>query len=196
MAALNLHDSEFLLSAVKYGQYAEHNFPEIAFVGRSNVGKSSLINVLLNRRNFARVSGQPGRTQTINFYRIDTIGFVDLPGYGFAKVPESVRQQWKPMIEDYLTKRKNLVGIIQIVDIRHKPSAEDEIMSRWLLEMGIPAWVVATKADKISRGQYKPSLERIMNLLHLPGVIFSSHTKEGRDNVLGLIKEMIEIGRP
>ncbi len=192
---LNLHDSEFLLSAVKTKHYPNHILPEIALVGRSNVGKSSLINALLNRRNFARVSGQPGRTQTINFYRVDSIGIVDLPGYGFARVPESVRQQWRPMIEDYLTKRNNLVGILQLIDIRHKPTADDQMMAKWLLETGIPAFVIATKADKVSRGQYKPRLEQTMSTLKLPAMVFSAQTKIGKDQLLGIINEFIETGR-
>lgn len=191
MSFKKLQDCEFLLSAVKTVHYPDHHYPEIALVGRSNVGKSSLINVVVNRKGFARVSGTPGRTQTINFYRVDQIGIVDLPGYGFAKVPLAVREKWQPMIEDYLTKRKNLVGVLQLIDIRHDPSKEDKIMAEWLHAIGLPAWVVATKADKIGKSKYKPNLEKIVNELKLPGVIFSAHTKFGKESVIDIINQLV-----
>lgn len=150
--SLNLHNAEFLTSAVDPKGYPVHDRKEIALVGRSNVGKSSLINTLVNRKKFARTSNQPGRTQTLNFYRVDTICLVDLPGYGFAKVPESVRKKWRPMIETYLMGRPNLVGVLHLVDVRHTPTADDQTMSQWLQTMDMPYVLIATKLDKISRG--------------------------------------------
>lgn len=187
---LNLHDAEFLLSAVNESHYPKHSYPEIALVGRSNVGKSSLLNALVNRKKFARVSGQPGRTQTLNFYRIDQLVIVDLPGYGYARVSEAIRRQWRPMIENYLTKRPNLKGIIQVIDIRHQPTADDRMMAEWINAMGIPAFVVATKADKISRGRHKPSLEKITDILQIPGIVFSSETRLGRDALISIVQQL------
>lgn len=188
--SFNIHDSEFILSAVNESHYPKHQYPEIALVGRSNVGKSSLINTLVNRKRFARVSGQPGRTQTINFYRVAQIGIVDLPGYGYAKVSESMRQQWKPMIENYLTKRQNLSGVLQIVDIRHQPTQDDQLMADWINAMDIPAFVIATKADKISRSKHKPSLNNITAKLELPGIVFSAQSRLGRDALLSIVQQL------
>lgn len=192
--SLKLHDCEFITSAVKPHQYPKYSYPEIVLVGRSNVGKSSLINALVNRKKFARISSEPGRTQTINFYRIDFLSIVDLPGYGFARVPESVRLSWKPMIEGYLTKRENLAGILQLIDIRHQPTNDDQMMARWITAMNIPAWVVATKADKISRSKYKASLKAIVNCLKLPGIIFSAQTKLGKEDLIVILNELASTG--
>lgn len=189
---LNLHNAEFLTSAVNSKGYPAHDFKEIALVGRSNVGKSSLINTLVNRRKFARTSNQPGRTQTINFYRVDTICLVDLPGYGFAKVPETVRQKWGPMIEDYLQERPNLVGVLHLVDVRHKPTEDDRIMSSWLNEMDMPYLLVATKADKISRGKFDRHAKIIRDSLGTEPVFFSAESGHGRDRLWGLIDKMLE----
>lgn len=189
--SFNIHDSEFLLSAVNENHYPKHAFPEIALVGRSNVGKSSLINTLVNRKKFARVSGQPGRTQTINFYRVDQVGIVDLPGYGYAKVSETLRQQWKPMIEKYLTNRPNLSGVLQVIDIRHNPTEDDQLMAEWIRTMGIPAFVIATKADKISKGRHKPSLNKITDTLQLPGIVFSAQTRLGRDALISIVQRLV-----
>lgn len=189
---LNVQDSEFLTSAVHERQYPTHQLKEIALVGRSNVGKSSLINTLVNRRKFARTSNQPGRTQTINFYRVDHMSFVDLPGYGFAKVPDRVRQQWRPMIENYLMNRPNLVGVLHLVDVRHKPTSDDELMADWLRQMEIPFVVVATKVDKISRGKYDRHLKVIRDTLHHEPVLFSAQTGQGRDKILELIRQFLE----
>lgn len=188
---LNLHNSEFLTSAVNSKGYPEHTLKEIALVGRSNVGKSSLINSLVNRKKFARTSNQPGRTQTINFYRVDTICLVDLPGYGFAKVPEHIRHQWGPMIESYLTDRPNLVGVLHLVDVRHKPTADDKMMSDWLANMDMPHIVVATKVDKISRGKYQQHAKQIRDSLKIDPVLFSAKTRQGRDEILALIRQFI-----
>ncbi len=148
-----IRDAQFTISAVSLEQCPQGHEPEVTLSGRSNVGKSSLINRLLNRRNLARTSASPGKTQTLNFYHInEAFYFVDLPGYGYAKVSKSLQQQWGPMIESYLMDRNNLRLILQLVDIRHEPSKEDKIMTEYLRGIGRPFAVVATKADKISRG--------------------------------------------
>lgn len=188
--SLNVHDAEFLTSAVNVRGYPIHDLKEVALVGRSNVGKSSLINTLVNRKKFARTSNQPGRTQTINFYRVDRLCLVDLPGYGFAKVPAAVRSQWRPMIEGYLTGRENLVGVLHLVDVRHKPTQDDQVMDAWLREMGIPSILVATKLDKLNRGQYQKHVKVIREVLQREPVLFSAKTKEGRDRLLALLTEM------
>jgi GTP-binding protein len=187
---LNVHNAEFLTSAVNARGYPVHDLREIALVGRSNVGKSSLINALVNRRKFARTSGQPGRTQTINFYRVDRLCLVDLPGYGFAKVPAAVRSAWRPMIEGYLTGRPNLVGVLHLVDARHEPTKDDQVMSIWLREMDMPSVLIATKADKISRSRYQKHVKMIREALQREPVIFSAQTKLGRVEVLSIICEL------
>ena len=189
--ALNLHDAEFLTSAVNAKGYPKHDLKEIALVGRSNVGKSSLINALVGRRKFARTSNQPGRTQTINFYRVDSLCLVDLPGYGYAKVPEGVRKQWGPMIEGYLSSRANLVGVQHLVDVRHKPTADDQTMNSWLREMDMPHVLIATKADKISRGKHGKHAKVIRETLGIDPVLFSAETRQGRDQILTLVQQMM-----
>ena len=188
--SLNLHRAEFLTSAVNARGYPVHDLKEIALVGRSNVGKSSLINTLVNRRKFARTSTQPGRTQTINFYQVDSLCLVDLPGYGFAKVPAAVRSSWRPMIEGYLTGRPNLVGVLHLVDVRHEPTKDDLVMGTWLSTMGVPSVLIATKVDKISRGQYQKHVKMIKNALGKEPVLFSAQTKEGREDILQVICEL------
>lgn len=166
-----IRKSEYAASAVKYEQYPGDGLPEIAMAGRSNVGKSSLINKFLGRRNLARTGNTPGKTQTLNFYRVnDAWFFVDLPGYGYAKVAKTLNAQWGPMMENYLKKREVLRAVIQIVDIRHAPSAEDIEMQQWLRTMEVPTMVVATKADKIARGQWPKHLKVIAKALDIPDV--------------------------
>ncbi|AZR73376.1 YihA family ribosome biogenesis GTP-binding protein [Anoxybacter fermentans] len=193
---MKIHNPEFVCSAVIEKNYPKHQLKEIALVGRSNVGKSSLINKLINRKKLARTSSQPGRTQTINFYKMDDyFYFVDLPGYGFAKVPLEVKKKWGEMIEHYLYNRSNLSAVIQLVDARHKPTEDDQMMYNWLKEMKIPALVVATKADKVSRGKRKPAKDLIFKTLNLPEnqpfTFFSAQTGEGKDEVWKFIKEYI-----
>ncbi len=180
---LNLHNSEFMLSAVHESHYPAHELPEVALVGRSNVGKSSLINTLVRRRKFARTSSRPGMTQTLNFYRVDRLVLVDLPGYGFAQVPRKIRENWGPMIESYLTKRPNLKGIIQLVDIRHKPTEDDCLMCDWLKALDKPFLVVATKADKVSRGQWARHLKVIRETLGVEALPFSAETGHGAEAI-------------
>jgi GTP-binding protein len=187
---INVHDAKFLTSVVNPQGYPAHDLPEVALVGRSNVGKSSLINTLVNRRKFARVSNQPGRTQTLNFYRVQNICLVDLPGYGYARVSAGTLRQWQAMIEGYLTERPNLVGIIQVVDVRHPPTADDRQMNEWLRAMDMPYVLVATKADKISRGRHLQHAKVIRETLGVDPILFSAQTKQGRDQVLRLVWEL------
>lgn len=190
MTRINFGDCEFVTSAVKASQYPNHHLKEIALVGRSNVGKSSLINALLNRRNLARTSNQPGRTQTINFYRVGPLSLVDLPGYGYAKVSQKTKEQWGSMIENYLNTRENLVGILQLIDIRHKPTEQDVIMAEYLRHLGTPAYAIATKADKLGRGKQRTNAHEIAEALQLPVLIFSASTKQGRDKLTAVIYDL------
>ncbi len=169
---------------------------EIAFAGRSNVGKSSLINALLNRKNLARTSSQPGKTQTINFYHInDEFYLVDLPGYGYAAANVKVKAQWGKMIEKYLSSSKNLRAVFLLTDIRHDPSANDIMMYRWISANGFEPIVIATKLDKIKRSQTQKQLSRIKAVLKMPEgskiFPFSAETKQGRDEIWEVIDTMI-----
>lgn len=160
--------AELVATAVKKNQYPQDDKKEIAFAGRSNVGKSSLLNLLVNRKNLARVSGSPGKTRTINFYEINgEFRIVDLPGYGYAKVSRSVTENWGEMIESYLAGRQGLVKVIQLVDIRHEPSAQDVQMYEWIRHYGFDGIVIATKSDKISRNETAKSLGAIRKTLRL-----------------------------
>jgi GTP-binding protein len=160
--------AELVAVAVKKNQYPEDSKKEIAFAGRSNVGKSSLLNLLVNRKNLARVSGSPGKTRTINFYEInDEFRIVDLPGYGYAKVSKSVSENWGEMIEGYLANRQSLLKVVQLVDIRHIPSEQDVQMYEWLKHYGFDGIVVATKSDKISRNEMIKNISEIRKTLGL-----------------------------
>ena len=166
---------------------------EVAFAGKSNVGKSSLINALLNRKSLARVSATPGKTQTINFYNInEEMYLVDLPGYGYAKVSEQEKIQWGKLIERYLNKSKQLKAVFLLVDIRHAPSANDTMMYEWIVSQGYHPIIIATKLDKIKRSQIAKNVKSLKEGLHLvPGtkvIPFSSETKQGRDEVWELIE--------
>ncbi|MCI5955068.1 MAG: ribosome biogenesis GTP-binding protein YihA/YsxC [Lachnospiraceae bacterium] len=171
--------------------------PEVAFAGKSNVGKSSLINALMNRKSLARTSAQPGKTQTINYYHInDAVYFVDLPGYGFARASESVKAQWGKMIEDYLHKSKQLKAVFLLIDIRHAPSENDCIMYDWICRNGYQPIIIATKLDKINRSQIQKQLKLIRMTLNVAeGTVlipFSAETKQGREEIYEIIDSILE----
>ena len=174
----------------------ENTKPEIAFAGKSNVGKSSLINALMNRKSLARTSGQPGKTQTINFYNVnDELYLTDLPVYGFAKVSEKEKQKWGRMIENYLHTSKQLRAVFLLIDIRHDPSANDKMMYDWMVYQGFHPIIIATKLDKIKRSQLQKQLKAIRTGLEVePETImipFSAQTKQGRDEIWELAEQII-----
>lgn len=188
--------AEFVISAVKQEQYPKLNVPEIALAGRSNVGKSSFINKMINRKNLARTSQKPGKTQTLNFYLInDQFFFVDVPGYGYAKVSKAEREQWGRMIESYFLNRQLLRGALLIVDIRHKPTNDDISMYDWFHYYEIPVVVIATKADKISKSKRDKQLKMIRTTLNLeknaPLIAFSSETGEGKEKAWEAVKSLL-----
>lgn len=183
--------------AVKREQYPPEELKEIAFAGRSNVGKSSLLNLMTGRKKLARISGSPGKTRTINFYRInDSFRIVDLPGYGYAKVSKSISESWGRMIEDYLENRENLLKVIQLVDIRHEPSKQDAEMYNYLKYYGLDGIVAATKADKISRNQLTKQMNVIRKMLELSPedrvIPVSSLKRTGHNQLLDEIEALLE----
>mgnify|MGYP001302778393 CR=1 FL=1 len=185
---MKIYQAEFVISAVSPKQYPQDNLPEIALAGRSNVGKSSLINRMIQRKNLARTSSKPGKTQTLNFYRVNgQMYFVDLPGYGYAQVSQAMKREWGKFIERYILERKNLKLLIIIVDIRHPPSKDDLAMYEWTLHHGVPLCVVATKADKISKGKWPKHLKVIREHLGMPPdshpIPFSSETGLGTEEL-------------
>lgn len=176
----------------------DHKLPEIAFAGKSNVGKSSLINALMNRKSYARISATPGKTQTINFYNInEELYLVDLPGYGYAKVSEKEKKEWGKLIERYLHSSKQLKAVFLLIDIRHDPSANDRMMYEWIVDQGYEPVIIATKLDKIKRSQIAKQLKAVKQGLGiLPGttvIPFSSVTKQGRDEIWELAEAKMEI---
>lgn len=174
----------------------ENDKPEVAFAGKSNVGKSSLINALMNRKSFARISSEPGKTQTINFYNInDAMYCVDLPGYGFAKVSKETQAKWGKMIENYLITSKQLRAVFLLIDIRHEPSKNDKDMYEWIVYNGYDPIIIATKLDKINRSQVQKHIKMIKTGLNVkPQTVvipFSSQTKQGRDEIWELIDSIV-----
>ncbi|EIL5579769.1 YihA family ribosome biogenesis GTP-binding protein [Listeria innocua] len=194
---MDVNNVELVISAVRPEQYPETDLPEYALAGRSNVGKSSFINTMIRRKSMARISQKPGKTQTLNFYKIEeALFFVDVPGYGFAKVSKTEREKWGVMIETYITSREQLRGVIQIVDLRHKPTEDDRMMYEFLKYYDIPVIVVATKADKIPRSKWQKNAKIVRETLDFDSddkfVLFSSETKMGKDEAWQFIKEEME----
>lgn len=196
---MNVNNVELAAVAVKAAQYPEETMPEVAFAGKSNVGKSSLINTMINRKALARTSQNPGKTRTINFYNVESkLYFVDLPGYGYARAPKSEIAKWGKMIEDYLIKRESLKAIIMLVDIRHEPGENDKMMYDWLKHYGHKIIVVATKSDKLKRSQlpkHKKMLSQALGLEKEDILIpFSSENKSGREELWAVIEQMSGLG--
>ncbi|AKP48010.1 MULTISPECIES: ribosome biogenesis GTP-binding protein YihA/YsxC [Bacillus] len=190
---MNVHEAELVISAVKPEQYPKEDLPEFALAGRSNVGKSSFINKMVNRKSLARTSSNPGKTQTLNFYRIENkLYFVDVPGYGYARVSKKEREAWGQMIETYLTTRKQLKLVLLLVDLRHPPTNDDVMMYDFLKYYDIPCMVIATKADKIPRGKWQKHVKQVKQTLKFDPadeiIIFSSETGEGKDKTWNLLE--------
>lgn len=193
---MNLHNVSLTISAVTPKQYPSTTFPEVAFAGRSNVGKSSFINKVLNRKSLARTSSKPGKTATINFFNIDnTLNFVDLPGYGFARVSKEEKKKWGTMIDTYLNSRETLSQVILIVDSRHAPTQDDIVMMNFIRNVCDRAVVVASKTDKLKKSEFNDSMKRIINDLRLSGddiiIPFSAVTGEGTDMFWDYINTII-----
>jgi GTP-binding protein len=182
--------------AEKHGWRPESSLPEVAFAGRSNVGKSSLLNALVRRKSFARVSRTPGRTREINFFRVNnTFVLVDLPGYGYARISKAKKAEWRPMIESYLRRTTQLRGIVLLLDIRREPSEDDRAMLDFLAELGVPTIVALTKADKLTKTDARDTVSRISRILALEPdqvIQFSAHSGEGRLELLDALMQLVE----
>lgn len=193
---MKVTSADIVISAVKPEQYPSESIPEFALAGRSNVGKSSFINKMINRKALARTSSKPGKTQTLNFYIInDILHFVDVPGYGYAKVSKSERAAWGKMIETYFTSREQLKAAILIVDLRHPPTKDDVAMYEFLKYYDLPCIVIATKADKIPKGKWQKHLKVTRETLGMDKeddlLLFSSETGEGKDKVWAVLKKFM-----
>jgi GTP-binding protein len=200
---MNVHTAELMISAAEAKQYPEGEVPEVALAGRSNVGKSSLINCIISRKALARTSSRPGKTQLLNFYQVSgktedgsfdgEYRIVDVPGYGFANVSKSIQAKWGAMMEQYFTTREPLLGVILIVDLRHEPSKDDVLMWNWLRHYGIRVAVIATKADKLTKNQIPRQMALIRRTLEgiddSPFICFSSETGRGRDEVWAILHQ-------
>ena len=193
---MNFQNVEFLISAASPKDFPANRLPEIAFAGKSNVGKSSVINRLLQRKNFARVGDKPGKTIHVNYFTLDRKCYlVDLPGYGFAKVSQSEKERWGKLMEDYFAANRITLGIL-IVDYRHPPTNNDNTMARWFLDSGCPFAVVANKMDKLKKSELEPNLKLIRQDLELPDtcpvIPFSAEKGDGRDALVKLILDTVE----
>lgn len=191
---MKIISAEFVKSATLPSQYPEENLPEIAFAGRSNVGKSSLINTIARKKNLAKTSSTPGCTRLINFFIVNNeFSLVDLPGYGYAKAPIASKKGWRPMIETYFRRRESLESVVVILDVRRNPSEQDFTLIDWLHHYEIIPTVVLTKIDKISRSQAKVRQRKIKELLALTAdpILFSARTGEGKDVIWGAIKDLL-----
>ncbi|MCW1926975.1 ribosome biogenesis GTP-binding protein YihA/YsxC [Bhargavaea beijingensis] len=194
---MKVNHAEITISAVKPEQYPDEGYPEFALAGRSNVGKSSFINKMIGRKSLARTSSKPGKTQTLNFYKIEeSFYFVDVPGYGYAKVSKSEREAWGRMIERYITGREQLKSVIQLVDLRHPPTEDDILMYDFLKHYNLPTIIVATKADKIPRSKLQKHRKIIKEALDLeesdPLILFSSETGQGKEEAWAVIEERMK----
>ncbi len=192
---INFNKAEFILSAVQPGAFLRDGRPQVAFAGRSNVGKSSVINRLLNRKNFARVGATPGKTTQVNYFLIDgRIYFTDLPGYGYAKVSKEERDRWGRLMENYFQEQGLITLGVLIVDARHKPTADDVTMCTWFKESGCPLIVVANKLDKLKKNEIEPNLQRIWDTLELPDtatlIPFSAEKGIGKTELLSAIEQL------
>ena len=192
---MHITTAEFITSAVKPSQYPPADLPEIAFAGRSNVGKSSLINTLVNRKKLVKTSSTPGRTQLINFFKINHVMyFVDLPGFGYAKVPAAVRKKWGPMVERYIAERSNLLGLVVLMDIRREPGTRERDLMNWLNHYRIPYLPVITKSDKLSKNKQINRRKVIAKKLGLSAgdlILFSAKTRLGVPDLWEAIKELL-----
>ncbi|MGY0693159.1 ribosome biogenesis GTP-binding protein YihA/YsxC [Virgibacillus sp. FSP13] len=193
---MKVTNAEIVISAVSKKQYPGDQLPEIALAGRSNVGKSSFINKLINRKNLARTSSKPGKTQTLNFYKINEMFyFVDVPGYGYAKVSKKEREKWGGMMEEYFETRDTLQAVLLITDIRHEPTEDDVLMYDFLKHYELPVVVIATKLDKIPKGKRAKYLQRTIQTLQVETndivLPFSAETGEGKDEAWGILKSYI-----
>ena len=196
--SVNLHNAQFVLSAVSPKDFLDDGLPQVAFAGRSNVGKSSAINRLLNRKNFARVGAVPGKTVHINYFRIDDAFYlVDLPGYGYAQVSKGERDRWGKLMEDYFARPELLTLGVMIVDARHKPTADDRTMAQWFRDTGRPLVVAANKLDKLKKSEIIPNLQLIRDTLELgeddPVIPFSAEKGTGREELLSAIFSGIKL---
>lgn len=195
MAALNVNKAEFVKSAVTPAQFINSSIPGVVFAGKSNVGKSSVINRMLNRKNFARVGSEPGKTIHVNYFLIDgKIYFIDLPGYGYAKVSQSERERWGKLMEDFFTSGLFRLGVM-IVDARHKPTADDVTMAEWFKGSGCPFVIVANKLDKLKKSEIEPNLALIRKTLELDVDVhiipFSAEKGQGRDELMSEITKLL-----